>query len=309
VALAYVVLAHTLPAQLARLVARLEHPDDLVLIHVDASVDIEPFQRELEPLLGGGRVGFVKGRVVCRWGGPGHLMATLGAAHEALTSGHDFTHLVLLTGQDYPIRPTEEIREFLLSRPGESFLSWSLGKGHELPDEERWGNAHWHWNGSVWRLVQRHYRLPGRKYPLALPPDRLRHRLPSRKLPEGLTPAQGLAYWCLTREAISYCLDYARRRPDVGLFLKRSLVPDEFFFQSVLLSSELAPTLVNEDLRYLNWNSWHPRTITTDDLEPMLASAKLFARKFDSTVDAGVMQQLDRRARPGRWRRPASYAR
>jgi hypothetical protein len=41
----------------------------------------------------------------------------------------------------------------------------------------------------------------------------------------------------------------------------------------------------------------------------MLASAKLFARKFDSTVDAGVMQQLDRRARPGRWRRSASYAR
>jgi len=267
-----------------------------MLVHVDASVDIEPFKRELEPLLGTGRLRLLEQRVDCHWGGPGHLMATLGAAHQALASEHEFSHLVLLTGQDYPIRPTDEIRDSLARQAGKSFLSWSLGTGNELPDEQRQGNEHWHWNGSLGRLVQRHYKLPGRRRPIALPPQRLRHRLPSRKLPEGLTPAQGLAYWCLSREAIAYCLDYARRRPDIGNFLKRSLVADEFYFQMVLLSSELAPTLVNEDLRYLNWDGWHPHTLTMDDLGPMLASRKLFARKFDQHVDSAVLDALDRQA-------------
>jgi hypothetical protein len=291
--LAYVVLAHTLPEQLARLVARLDHPDDLVLVHVDAKEAAGPFERALEPLIETGRVRLVEERVACHWGGPGHLLATLGAAQEALDSGHDFCHLVLLTGQDYPIRPTEEIREFFARQPERSFLSWSLGTGQELDDTARPGNERWHWNGSLGRLVQRHYKLAGRKLPLALPPDRLRHRLPARRLPEGLTPAQGLAYWSLTREAVAYCLEHARTRPDVGRFLRRSLVSDEFYFQMVLLSSPLADTLVNEDLRYLNWDGWHPRTITMDDLEPMLSSRKLFARKFDTTVDGAVMDVLD----------------
>lgn len=295
-ALAYVVLAHTLPEQLARLVARLDHTDDLVLVHVDAKKAIEPFEQALEPLLESERVQLLEKRVVCHWGGPGHLKATLEAADTALDSGHDFTHLILLTGQDYPIRPTFEIREFFAEQPDKSYLSWSLGAGYELDDTDRPGNETWHWDGSLDRLVQRHYRVRGREYPLVLPPERLRHRLPTRRLPQGLTPAQGLAYWALTREAVAYCLDHARSRRDVLRFLKRSLIADEFYFQMVLLGSPLRDQLVNEDLRYLNWDVLHPRTITMHDLEPMLLSRKLFARKFDARVDADVLDALDMHA-------------
>jgi hypothetical protein len=294
VGLAYVVLAHKLPCQLGRLLRRLDHPDDLALVHVDAKKDIEPFRSELEPLLRSGRVRLLERRVSCHWGGPGHLTATLGGAQEALRSGHDFSHLVLLTGQDYPLRPTERIREFFEESRGKSFISWSLGEGREVPDSERAGNERWHWHGRLDRLVKRHYKLPRRKRPLSVP-NRLMPWVPTRELPEGLVPAQGLAYWSLSPEAVAYCLDYARRRPDVGRFLRRSLASDENYFQMVLLSSQLAPTLVNEDLRYLEWDGWHPRTLTAHDLDPMLESRKLFARKFDPSVDGEVLDALDMR--------------
>jgi hypothetical protein len=293
--LAYVVLAHKLPEQVGRLIGRLEHPDDRILVHVDAKQDIEPFERELGPLVDSGRVEWVEQRVKCHWAGPGHLIATLGAAQQAFASGHDFSHLILLTGQDYPIRSTAEIRSFFAGQPDKSFLSWSFGDGYDVPDEDRPGNERWHWNGDKDRIVKRYYKVPRRKHPLSFP-NRLLPFVPRRRWPAGLVPAQGLAYWSLSREAIAYCLDYARRHPELGSYLKRSFAADENYFQMVLLASELAPRLVNEDLRYLNWDVYHPHTITMADLEPMLASRKLFARKFDSRVDREVMDALDRRA-------------
>jgi len=292
VGLAYVVLAHRLPRQVRRLLQRLHHPDDVALVHVDAKKDIEPFQRELEPLLSSGQVRLAARRVRCHWGGPGHLRATLAAASQLLASGHDFSHLVLLTGQDYPIRPLPEIREFLARHAGRSFISWSLGEARDVPDSERAGNERWLWHGRPDRLVRRHYKLPRRKRPLSVP-NRLMPWVPTRSLPKGLVPAQGLAYWCLSREAVAYCTEYTRTRPDVARFFRRALAADENYFQMVLLSSPLAAGLVNEDLRYLEWQEWHPRTLTTDDLQPMLASRKLFARKFDETVDPDVLDALD----------------
>jgi core-2/I-Branching enzyme len=302
VGLAYVVLAHKLPRQLARLLERLDHPDDVALVHVDAKKPIEPFRRELEPLLRSGRVRFTRERVRCHWGGPGHLRATLAAAEELLDSGHGFSHMVLLTGQDYPIRPLEEIREFFAEHEGESFLSWSLGEGRDVPDSERAGNERWRWHGRLDRLKRRHYELPRRKRPVSLP-NRFIPWVPERSLPEGLVPAQGLAYWALSRGALAYAVDYAQRRPDVARFFRRALAADENYFQMVLLSSPLSGGLVNEDLRYLVWDEWHPRTLTRQDLEPMLASRKLFARKFDETVDSDVLDALDSLSAPAGQRR------
>jgi hypothetical protein len=292
VSLAYVVLAHKLPQQVSRLLARIDHPDDFVLVHVDAKKDIEPFWRELDPFLATGRVQLTERRLRCHWGGPGHLDATLAAASQALESGHDFSHLVLLTGQDYPIKPLEQIRGFHAEHGGQSFMSWSLGEGHEVPDSERAGNERWHWHGGLDRLVKRYYKVPRRKRPLSVP-NRLIPWVPTRSLPDGLVPAQGLAYWCLSREAVRYSLDYTRRRPDVRRFFRRTLASDENYFQMVLLGSPLASGLVNEDLRYLEWDEWHPRTLTMAHLPRLLASRKLFARKFDIDVDSDVLDALD----------------
>ncbi len=291
-ALAYVVLAHKLPHQVARLLGRLDHPDDLALVHVDAKKDIAPFGRALEPFLASGGTQFADRRVRCHWGGPGHLTATLAAAAKALESGHEFSHLVLLTGQDYPIKPRDEIRAFLAAHDGESFISWSLGEGREVPDSERAGNERWHWHGRLDRLVKRYFKLPRRKRPLSVP-NRLMPWVPTRSLPDGLVPAQGLAYWCLSREAVAYSVDYARRRPDVVRFFGPVLASDENYFQMVLLASQLASGLVNEDLRYLEWDEWHPRPLTMGDLPALLGSPKLFARKFDIEAHGEVMDALD----------------
>jgi Core-2/I-Branching enzyme len=113
-----------------------------------------------------------------------------------------------------------------------------------------------------------------------------------RRMPPGLVPYTGFAHWCLSRA----CLEHAATRdPDLVRFFRWSSSPDETFFQTVLLNSPLAATLVNDDLRYTDWSLGgpSPKVLTIHDLERMLRSSALFARKFDPRIDTAVIDALD----------------
>jgi hypothetical protein len=86
--------------------------------------------------------------------------------------------------------------------------------------------------------------------------------------------------------------DPAARR--IRRWLRGAAHSDEIVFQSILLNSPLAPTLVNASLREIDFpaGSPHPRVFTRADLPRLLANAALFARKFDEAVDPGVCLTL-----------------
>jgi hypothetical protein len=300
VALVFLVLAHRDPEQVARLVGRLGADGSTVLLHVDRKVDIAPFAATLArlprpPVL-------VEPRVTCHWGGFGHVAATLRGMAAALRLAPDLTHLALLTGQDYPLRPLADVHARLAAAPGRSYLSWSLGEGRDIGDDERNRSERWLWSGDLARLRRWHVRVPPMGIPrlqavggyVPLPPIEhagLLARL--RPIPEGLVPAQGLAYWTLSRAAVAYCLDVLGRRRDVLRFFRGAFIPEENIFQMLLLASPLADTLVNDDQRYVRWDGAHPHVLRTRDLDALQASGKLFARKFDRHVDARILDLLD----------------
>jgi hypothetical protein len=282
-ALAYVILAHRNPRQLARLVERLSTPEDVVFVHIDRKVDVKPFRdafAELPtpPIL-------LRRRVRQHWSTYGHVKATMLGIRAVLRSKRNFSHILLLTGQDYPIRSTDNIQQFFANAEGRSYISWSAGEGRQPSDAERAGNAKWLWSGRMGRLLRWHVYIGSHHYEF---------RGGIRRIPRGLVPYQGLAYWSLTPEAAAYCLRTVRRRPSLRWFFTFTFGSDEFLFQMLLLASPLRGTLVNEDLRFLNWSGFHPKTLGMQDLEDMRGSAKLFARKFDADLDSEVLDALDR---------------
>jgi hypothetical protein len=78
-------------------------------------------------------------------------------------------------------------------------------------------------------------------------------------------------------------------------FFRHALHPDELFFQTVLLNSPLADTVVDDHLRFIDWRDdpGSPAVLQTPDRDAMIASGKLFARKFDTSVDEGILDLLD----------------
>jgi hypothetical protein len=209
-----------------------------------------------------------------QWGGFGHVRATLKGIDHVVESGTPFDYAVLLTGQDYPLRPPAEISRFLGEANGHSYMR------HVALPWEPWGRR-----GGLDRIEDWHV-ITYRRLHLALP---LR-----RKLPGGLQPYGGSAYWCLERTLVHFVHGFLSENPDYVRFFEHVFVPDEIFFQTIIMNSELRDTVANDDLRYLDWSREPaPAVLTRGDLPALLEAPKLFARKFDETVDSEILDALD----------------
>ena len=281
--LAYIISAYKLPEQLVRLVARLNTDASHFVIHVDEKSDdavFEPIATALEPL---SNVRLLE-RHRCDYGGFGHVRATLKGITELVRLGLPFDYVILLTGQDYPIKSNERIAEFFREHRGQSFLDY-----FSLPSDGWKG-------GGTDRFESWHLRLRGRHVRI---PRRHATSLLRRRIPLGLRPFGGSPYWCLSRACIEYVAAFVERSPSYVRFFRFVDVPDEIFFHTILLNSPLRGELVNDDLRYVEWRdpevAGGPALLGTPDLEKVMSSTSLFARKFDITFDADVLDLIDAR--------------
>lgn len=274
----YLIRAHTAPEQLARLVRRLDEGDARFYVHVNKLTDDATFEAMQQGLAGRDNVVWLP-RVACYWGGFSLLQATLVGIEAILASGDPPDYAILLSGQDYPLQAPSEIEAFFEARRGRNFLHH-----FRLPAEEWAGEG-----GGLNRV----------RYPYF---ERIRYktrllRLPiPRRFPRGLEPYGGMALWALTGEALADVMRFLAERPDVLRFFRRTKMPDELFFQTIMLSTPLAGSVENEFLHYLDWSggSAHPATLRAADLPKLRASGKLFARKFDASVDSEILDLLDR---------------
>jgi len=271
--LAYIILAHKLPEQLVRLVRRLDSENATFFIHIDSNAARRDYSVARHGLAGLGNVHFLD-RTVSSWATFGHVRATIMGIREVLARGIPFDFAVLLTGQDYPLKSNSDIERTLASGNGRSFL-----RHYPLPHE--------HWPGGGMPRIERFHLQLGRRH-VALPLK--------RRFPAGLEPHGGVAYWCLTRECVAYVDQFVAQRPDVVRFFQHTRSSSETFFQTVLCNSPFRDELINDSLRYVDWRGGraNPEILTTEEFEAFMDSSKLFARKFDVTIDAAVLDQIDR---------------
>jgi hypothetical protein len=81
-------------------------------------------------------------------------------------------------------------------------------------------------------------------------------------------------------------------------FYRHTFISDEGFFQTVIMNTNYKGTIVNDDKRTIDWVPMgtiklRPRDFTFKDAKFLLASQGLFARKFDETVDGGILSILE----------------
>lgn len=286
--LAFLVLVHKQPDQVARLLDRLADPDTLFFVHVGfAEPDIHDELRSR--LAGRADVRFLPRRRM-HWGGFSLVRVLLDGLDAMFETAPDLHYALAISGQDYPLKPNEWMRAYLREHAGMSFLDH-----FRMPLEEyREGSLDWTLQRGgldrieYWHLHRhgRHVRFPNRLVPLPRRP---------RRLPAGLVPYGGQAWWCLSRETLDYVRRFVRDRPDVLRFFRFVDVPDESLFQTILLNSPLADTIVNDDLRYIVWQRGvsHPDVLTKDDFPALAATDDFFGRKFDVAVDAELLDRVD----------------
>ena len=295
--IAYFIGAYKLPDQMVRLVRKLESDTSIFLIHIDKKTDAATFRRMWEPLRHHPSVHFLKRHPVY-WGDSGVLRASLKAIKELVDSHVEYDYLIYLTSQDYPIKSNDQIGDALQKAHGRSFMQY-----FPLPDR-RWREE----NGGLDRVAYRYYHWYGRWFVIrrngklmkmlsAGLGTRLAAALPiERPMPGNLTPYGGSALWCLSRACAEYVHGFLKQDRRILPFFNSVLIPDEIFYQTILLNSPLQPTVVDDEVHYIAWpelSGPHPDILGLPDFDRFMATDKLFARKFDATVDSKVLDRID----------------
>ncbi|MEO6522310.1 MAG: beta-1,6-N-acetylglucosaminyltransferase [Mucilaginibacter sp.] len=274
--LAHLILAHTMHNQLARLIKRLHHPDADIYIHVDKKTDIAQFN-DLQLTV---PVFFITTRVSVDWGNYNMIEATLNSFEEITSKNTSYTHINLLSSQDYPLKNASQIQNFLFDNLGKTFM-----RSYAIPEE---------WDEPLGRLTRYNfgdYKFPG-KHLLQNLANRI---LPDRKTPAGLKMYGRSQWFTITPQCALYVINYLKNNPSVRLFFKHTWACDELVFQTILLNSPLKDSIVNDHLRYIKFKRGdsRPKTLTMTDASDLTASGKLYARKFDSTIDYEILDYLD----------------
>lgn len=295
--LAAVVLAHTDPAQVRRLVRALE--DIPVFLHCDARTQPAVFAEMVRDLPD--RVTVCERRAT-HWASWSLVAAELAALRTALATTSS-RHIAVMSGADYPLVPMAELAAELDRREGETVL-WNV------PLPYRGWSVPRHHDGGMWRLRRRFITRGDRLvYVRDIP---LRWPVP-RALPVEIEPRASMQWKIYARIHAEALVRIADQRPDLIRFWRTTLVPDESFVASTLASTALlgadALAVSKETAWYVDWSGPtrdHPRRLEAEDF-PLLAAARdgrtadgsprrpaLFARKFSSTGGGDLLDRIDR---------------
>lgn len=286
--IAYLILTHKNPEQAARLVARLNAEGVSFFIHVDGNVPPDEYARFQDRLTAAAENVFFVPRHRCLWGDFSLVAAALSCLDALTASQRPFDTALLLSGQDYPIQTNRHIREFLSARAGCSFVDY-----HVFPHPAWFAGGFDRlglWNFRPFYRFQA--RLRNTRFHAPLWRAILRLGL-ARRFPPGLTPYGGSQWWALSREAVQYIARFRQENPGFARFFRHAFCADEIFFQTILLNGPLKERVVCDNLRLLYWEGARTRVLTEREQDNIAASPALFARKFDTFVDAGILDRVD----------------
>jgi len=285
---AYIIMAHRSPGLLFRLVQRLCDERSHFFIHIDKKISRDPFDSILSI---DRKISFVE-REVSNWGEIGYVQATLNAMRAVQRSGVLFDRIILLSGQDYPIKSNREIDQTLSRLPHSIFLEYFA-----LPAFQKWQPS-----GGLYRVNKYYFGMQWRQRMAAKALNGLGIVFPflRRKPYQDMKPYSGSTWWILDMPALDYVLHFVARHPGYVRYHRHTFACDEVFFHMILVNAtapEIRGNLVNDNLRYIRWKhirSSHPEILKTEDLDELMQSDALFARKFDTDADTGILDKIDR---------------
>lgn len=272
---AHLIMAHRNPSQLLRLIKKLEHPDADFYIHIDKKVDITIFKELVN-------VTFITNRTSINWGGYSTTLAILTGVKEIVDLGKNYDYINLLSGQDYPLRSTQHLHEYLAKNSGKNFISYDEGDIWWSGAKKRYRKYHFtDYNFKGKHVIEKivNWLTPSRTFPIR------------QKLYGG---AKG-TWWTITSECASYVCETVNNDKKLMGFLKFCWGSDEFLISTLIMNSAYKSSTINNNLRYIFFpqHEARPKNLMSADFNTLISSEMLFARKFDTTIDSVILDKLD----------------
>ncbi len=193
-----------------------------VVIHVDRNVPRKTHDAFVQALSDLPDVLFCK-RHRCEWGTWGIVAGSQSGSELMLSRFPDVRHVYLASGSCLPLRPVQELIDYLAARPQTDFIEsattadvpWTVGG----LDQERFTMRFpFSWKRHRY-LFDRYVNLQRR---MGL----------KRRIPNAIVPHMGSQWWCLTRQTLSAILQDPERET-YDRYFSKVWIPDESYFQTL----------------------------------------------------------------------------
>lgn len=287
---AYILQIHKNPHQVNQFIKQLisaEYAD--IFIHIDK----KHYETIKDEIIKDPRVYVLKQSICCEWGDISQIDATLLLLREVVGMNQSYDYVCLRSGQDLLVK--EGFKEFLRNSSQNIYMTVNKMEKKHLDSmlinwpkitRGRYDSIH---PIRVYRAIVRGlYRLGV----IVSPND--------NQLPDNFSYYSGSQWFTIPFEVAKFIIQFLDKNEWYYQFFKNTLVPDQWFFQTLLMNSPYHKNIVNNNLMYLEWGDTistrnSPKIIRMKDAELVEKSNHFFARKFDENVDPVVVDYFTSR--------------
>lgn len=245
----------------------------LVLIHIDKRSKLSiPEQTNVKVIK----------KYKIRWGGLGHLLAILELLKLAIQD-EEVEYIHIISGQDIPTKSVEDFDYFKNNQNIYMQFEGVKNKNRYFKNRYRKGVL---FSNLDSRQPLNH--LLNIIYGILHKKNKRIDKYNENQIYIGLV-------WCsMPRNAANYVLKYISSRNALRNW-RHINIPEEYFFQTVLGNSHFRKRIINNNLRYVDWqyrNGSIPAYLDDTDYLKIKKTKCFFARKIDSNISSTLIKLL-----------------
>ncbi|WP_167510632.1 beta-1,6-N-acetylglucosaminyltransferase [Chryseobacterium sediminis] len=268
VTIAYFIMIHHKPDAFKEMFQKIYTRDQFYLIHIDRKAKAE-FTEEIQLYLIHFPNVYILESMNIVSGGFSMIQAELNAMEYLLNVSHDWDYFINLSGEDFPLKSQNIIRQFLTVNNGRNYLFYYDQKFYRPDTLQR---------------IQNHF-------------TELTHKISSfiykREFMKEVIPYIGGKWFILTRETCVF-LTNNKRVMDFEDYYLHTLLPAESFFQTVLLNTAFSDIIVNDDKRAVIEKTFFSKDQYADNfIETLKSSNNLFIRKIDDKTNKNILKYIN----------------
>ncbi len=271
---AYLILAHKNPGQFRKLIALLDDPRNDIFVHVDRKATFRPEDWTRTCRHSG--LYFLDRRIRVNWGGVSIMRCELALLEAAAARGrYDYYHL--LSGMDLPIKDQDTIHAFFDEHSGAEFINfWEMKEDTGdrfhyytlFPEGAR--NFLTHFLNDTFKSLQ---------------------KAVGHSINKDVDFRSASQWFSITDELARYVIS---KKDWLEKVFRHTCLCDEIFLATLVWNSPFREKVYPGDMRFIDWsgNGRHPRTFRMEDWDRLMSSPQFWARKFDESIDSGIIDRI-----------------
>lgn len=287
---AYLIMVHEYTLVLKRLIQLLDDENNGIYIHVDRNAaGIGEKELGLMKSLAKKSEIFIYRRYKVFWGTNSITNAEMFLLSRAVGRAYDYYHI--LSGADLPIKSRQVIQDFFENNQGKEFIHFGTEQ-YQRDIIERYKVYHF-FSKQLGRKRDKKFWVSAETYSLAI-----QRRLHIDRTQKRSFSFYGGSNWCsITKAFALYVVENIHQYQKAFYY---SQISDEAVWQTIVMDSPYRNNLYDGEfdndydacMRYIDWERGAPYVFRMEDLDALMASECLFARKFDEKIDQEIIEAI-----------------